>query len=387
MSTKRKAISPEIVRVLQARLVSRDVPAILPSARPLGKDGTRHVREELQYMPPGRRTLIAGRGGKRRKVRVNVDAAFAAKLVRQFQDMVEAAQMGHGDRPYLDFNHDEYWAAGEVVSLFWKGEDPETGGLWMWVWWSAYGRAALERSAAWRVSPLLCVRTRSREVVGLGVNMGALVKSRASKGLKPAFQLLRRDAFFSPLALRSSLTGYGSDIQWMPPGCHDVFPANTTAKRPYRFEVDEAQFRRLRRGFEILFFGSESGREPFIDFGHCGVTQAGVVVDFYWGGDDPRGGGIRAVVLWTRLGLQAVRGRLFQRFSPRMLMSADGRSLSVIDWNMGGLVNRAAFQAIQPVIGRPIVPIKQLMGHVPPGGIHDPLPTPDDMAAPGLSSK
>ncbi len=70
--------------------------------------------------------------------------------------------------------------------------------------------------------------------------------------------------------------------------------------------------------------------------------------EFFWAGDDPQGGGVRARVEWSDAGQRAVAGRTFRRFSPTFHLDATGR-VTGSETNMGGLVNRAAFKRIAPL--------------------------------------
>jgi len=94
------------------------------------------------------------------------------------------------------------------------------------------------------------------------------------------------------------------------------------------------------------------GDEPFFDFNHEDGEASGHPVRFYWGGEDPKTGGIRAEVKWTSAGEAALRGRTFRRFSPQWLTDEDTLQPLGIGVNLGGLVNRAAFQTIQPVVAK-----------------------------------
>jgi hypothetical protein len=60
------------------------------------------------------------------------------------------------------------------------------------------------------------------------------------------------------------------------------------------------------------------GREdrPFFDFNHEDREASAWPTEFYWAGDDPQTGGVRARLEWSDAGKRAVEGRTFRRFSP-----------------------------------------------------------------------
>lgn len=168
--------------------------------------------------------------------------------------------------------------------------------------------------------------------------------------------------------IHTALTGTG-DIQWMPPGKHEVHPSNEDGEVVTRvILVDEAAAEAVAEQFEKLREGAASGyaMEPFVDFDHQDHDAAGWVTRIYWGGDDPKTGGIRAEIEWTPAGKAAVDGKSYRRFSPVFQASEpdDAGVCRVIGSgiNMGGLVNRPAFQSIAPLAGKdgnPAAPANQ----------------------------
>jgi hypothetical protein len=73
--------------------------------------------------------------------------------------------------------------------------------------------------------------------------------------------------------------------------------------------------------------------------------------EFFWGGSDPKTGGVRARLTWSKPGAEAVTGRAFQAFSPAFLANAKGEVVGAPK-NMGGLVNEPAFKTIAPLLSR-----------------------------------
>lgn len=166
-------------------------------------------------------------------------------------------------------------------------------------------------------------------------------------------EYLARAAFAAgqPLAFDAS-AGAGDDfnIQWMPPGPQKPKCKVGGKAKELSFTVmarhaiafnDQLQARRA-------LAAAGQGDEPFIDFNHEDGRAAGRPTEFYWGGDDPQQGGIRVKGKWTPAGKSAVQGKEFTRFSPEWHFNASHEPIGV-GVNLGGLVNRAAFQSIASV--------------------------------------
>lgn len=158
-------------------------------------------------------------------------------------------------------------------------------------------------------------------------------------------------------AFYTSLTGT-DDIQWMPPGKHTIHPSNDKGEVVERTVlVDAAAAEAVEELRRKLQEGAADGLmdEPYIDYDHQDHDAAGWVKRIYWGGDDPKTGGIRAEIEWTPEGKAKVEGKSYRRFSPVFQASEpDGDGVCRIigsGINMGGLVNRAAFQSIAPLLG------------------------------------
>ncbi|WP_300775833.1 phage protease [uncultured Akkermansia sp.] len=169
-------------------------------------------------------------------------------------------------------------------------------------------------------------------------------------------------------AFYTTLAGTG-DIQWMPPGKHTIHPSNDKGEVVERTVlVDEAAAEAVEELRRKLQEGAADGLmdEPYIDYDHQDHDAAGWVKRIYWGGDDPKTGGIRAEIEWTPEGKAKVEGKSYRRFSPVFKASEpdeDGVCRIIGSGiNMGGLVNRAAFQTIAPLLGKdgnPAVPVNQ----------------------------
>lgn len=145
-----------------------------------------------------------------------------------------------------------------------------------------------------------------------------------------------------------------TDIQWMPPGRRAITPFVAGEPREIQVEVTAALAAKVEAAFADLLASFERGEgdEPFIDFNHENAAASGHPKRLYWGGDDPRTGGIRAVTHLTASGASAVRERTFTRFSPEWLIHPQTHEFLGLGTNLGGLVNQAAFQGNQPVTAR-----------------------------------
>lgn len=140
------------------------------------------------------------------------------------------------------------------------------------------------------------------------------------------------------------------DIQWAPPGKHTI-KASAGGKPVTKVVIVNAKSAQAVQTFfadAMAKAGSNEDDLPFFDFDHQDGAASAHPTEFYWGGDDPKTGGIRAKLEWTGAGKAAVLGKDFRRFSPAMKLADNGEIVGS-EINMGGLVNRAAFQKIQPV--------------------------------------
>ena len=170
----------------------------------------------------------------------------------------------------------------------------------------------------------------------------------------PAPMATARAAFATgePVLLPAAGTGDEFDLQWMPPGRQTPCCFVEGQPRDLEFTVKpehatafNAQLQRLRSTA-----AAGQGDTPYIDFNHEDGRASGRPTEFYWGGEDPKKGGIRLKGKWTASGRQAVTGDApeFTRFSPEWYFDEDSEPLA-IGINLGGLVNRAAFQQIASV--------------------------------------
>ncbi len=163
--------------------------------------------------------------------------------------------------------------------------------------------------------------------------------------------IVAKDSLSTPLGIADGAPP--SEIQYLPPGRHKITPyvdgqpkeitANITAKSAEILQNTLREFRiKAAEGIEDL---------PYFDFNHDDGAASGRPTRFFWGGEDPRTGGVRAEVEWTDPAKQALSSKppTYRRFSPQLYLNAAGE-VTGAPLNMGGLVYRAAFKTITPIV-------------------------------------
>lgn len=136
----------------------------------------------------------------------------------------------------------------------------------------------------------------------------------------------------------------------MPPGNHAITPKNTATGRgvSLKVKVGPEMVDRLNAQAEQI---RAAGHSLFIDFNHNEDNgAAGHVDNFFWAGDHPTSGGIRANVRWTAEGAKALQGRQFTRFSPCFAADRSGSIGGLSTANVGGLTNRPAFAENERIV-------------------------------------
>ena len=136
------------------------------------------------------------------------------------------------------------------------------------------------------------------------------------------------------------------DIQWMPPGEHSIVASKEDKPTKLKVRVSEEIVEALNKSLEEI---KDQGFDAYIDFNHNDENASGWVEGFFWGGDDPGTGGIRAKIRWSHEGAEALKGGSYKRFSPTFLTDAKGKVIGTTP-NAGGLVNRPAFRSIAAVM-------------------------------------
>lgn len=157
---------------------------------------------------------------------------------------------------------------------------------------------------------------------------------------------------------RAAVLSGSEDIQMFPPGPQTITPfkpAGGKAKsEPMTLVIDEQTALALEAARTEYQASADAGQgdAPFFDFNHDDKEASAWPKRIFWAGDDPLLGGVRAEVEWSSAGEEAVTGKLFRRFSPAFYADQKSGRVTGIPINMGGLVNRAAFTAIQPLFAK-----------------------------------
>jgi phage I-like protein len=160
-------------------------------------------------------------------------------------------------------------------------------------------------------------------------------------------------ALSTPLSLAHSTTECPTDIQYMPSGTHRINASRAGKPVALDITVDATTAETLNAFLQAQLTKATEGNDdrPFFDFNHEDREAAAWPTEFYWAGDDPKTGGVRAKVEWSGAGQTAVKEKTFRRFSPTFIPDDQGKVIGS-ETNMGGLVNRAAFKKIQPLFAK-----------------------------------
>jgi phage I-like protein len=151
----------------------------------------------------------------------------------------------------------------------------------------------------------------------------------------------------------SAITECPKELQYMPSGTHRINASRSGKPVALDISVDAATAETLNAFLQAQLTKAADGKDdrPFFDFNHEDREAAAWPTEFYWAGDDPKTGGVRAKVEWSGAGQTAVKEKTFRRFSPTFIPDDQGKVIGS-ETNMGGLVNRAAFKSIQPLFAK-----------------------------------
>jgi hypothetical protein len=148
-------------------------------------------------------------------------------------------------------------------------------------------------------------------------------------------------------------------IMWMPPGERESIPFVDGKPTKVRTRATARLAQVLNEQLQHMRALAQAGEgpEPYTDFNHWDGERSSEAQELYWGGDDPKKGGIRLRLAWSKAGGEGVLGRNWRRFSPEYVLAKEaGRDgfteILGITSNLGGLVNRSAFRDIAPVMAR-----------------------------------
>lgn len=156
------------------------------------------------------------------------------------------------------------------------------------------------------------------------------------------------------------------ELQYMPPGTHRINASRNGKPVTLDITVDASTADRLNNFLQEQLTKATEGNDdrPFFDFNHEDREAAAWPTEFYWAGDDPLSGGVRAKIEWTGAGEKAVKEKTFRRFSPTFVPDEAGHVIGS-ETNMGGLVNRAAFKTIAPLFAKGETPGTQISRSAP----------------------
>lgn len=145
--------------------------------------------------------------------------------------------------------------------------------------------------------------------------------------------------------------------QFMPPGRQKITPFVTLADgtkeaREMEINVTPDYADVFQRAQEKLLASAKAGTgdEPFTDYNHEDREASSRPVRYFWGGEDPKTGGVRVETKLTGSGKAALRNGDFARFSPQWVFHMKTGEPLGLPVNQGGLVNRAAFKNIAPIL-------------------------------------
>ena len=175
---------------------------------------------------------------------------------------------------------------------------------------------------------------------------------------KPSLSAIASASLAAPISLILPAGGVPDvlDYQFMPPGTHRIVPSvtdkNGSAPQELSITVSAKYADVFQRAHETLLAQAKAGQgdKPFTDFNHEDGAASSHPQRFYWGGEDPKTGGVRCEAKLTGSGKAALVNGDYSRFSPRWIFGKKSGEPLGLPINMGGLVNRAAFQTIAPIL-------------------------------------
>ncbi|HEY1771338.1 MAG TPA: phage protease [Chthoniobacterales bacterium] len=173
-----------------------------------GTADPKELPNEIQWQPPGEHEITASRGGKPHKMTVRVNEEGAKRVAAMHAKQLDAAEKGVGDRPFVDFNHEDREASAHVKGFRWGGDDPQKGGIRAKVEWTGAGKTAVSGRNFTRFSPSFYVDDDSGEVIGVPVNAGGLVNRAAFQRIAP---IMSKQAEFE--AIRAIKTDFPAAAQ------------------------------------------------------------------------------------------------------------------------------------------------------------------------------
>jgi hypothetical protein len=138
-----------------------------------------------------------------------------------------------------------------------------------------------------------------------------------------------------------------TNLQWMPPGRHNVKPMGFEA--PFEINVTPAIAAMADAQLQQMLSAHAAGQDaqPYIDINHEDKVRAFLPTKLSWGGEDPKSGGIRIEGKWTGGGANAALNGEQCVVSPSWALHKITKAFLGIKRNLGGLVPASAFHSIQ----------------------------------------
>ena len=155
------------------------------------------------------------------------------------------------------------------------------------------------------------------------------------------------------LAALPELAADGSlpaDIQLFPPGRNIPFTLADHPGEDFLADVDAATATRLDAQLQTMIAQASAGQSarPFADKNHEDAEATFHPTKIFWGGDDPKTGGVRVKTEWTGFGAALVKAKAFGYASGNFLFQpATKKIIGLLGKNIAGLVNRPGFDSIQ----------------------------------------
>jgi phage I-like protein len=122
------------------------------------------------------------------------------------------------------------------------------------------------------------------------------------------------------------------EIQYMPPGKYRINASRNGKPVELDVSIDAQAADKLNAFLQGELTKVEAGSEdrPYFDFNHEDREASAWPTEFYWAGDDPVEGGVRAKIEWSGAGRKAVSEKTFRRFSPTFIPDDQGHSASAV---------------------------------------------------------
>lgn len=144
------------------------------------------------------------------------------------------------------------------------------------------------------------------------------------------------------------------DWQWMPPGYQEPVCFVSGKPKQLKFTVQAKHAEIFNSQLQNFLTKARAGRgdKPMTDYDHADAAASSRPVRMYWGGNDPITGGIRLVTKPTSKARAGIKDGEWDRFSPEWDFDPETFEPISIGTNLGGLVNKAAFKTIAPVVAK-----------------------------------